>query len=267
MLSSWLATLNRRSIWLLISMAALAVLGLQAFGAAHAAPDPAGVIHGCVTRSNQGTIQGNDQGRIDQGGVLHIVDAGTTCPRGEQALSWNTQGPPGPPGADSTAKFANVHCPPGQFVSSFLSDGTPICQPPPGLTGSAVVGGGTDSLRDVSTIGMFAWGNGGFSANGAFLERFGVIPVGGTLANFTADIQYAPLGGAKWTFTLVAYTADHQLVAVGPACSIPAGKYECFAAGSLVVQPGWTVLVFESQAGGAAQEGMGSWSATFQPGP
>jgi hypothetical protein len=152
-------------------------------------------------------------------------------------------------------------------VTSFAADGTPLCQPPLSPAGSAVVGGGTDSLQDTSTIGMFAWGNGGSSSTSAFIERYGVILVGDTLANFTVDIQNAPASGTHWIFTLVSFTADHNLVAVGPNCSITAGKYECLAAGTLTVQPGWTVLVILSQSGGAAPGGMASWGATFQPGP
>ena len=254
----------------LAGMSLVAVLGLvlgalYASRLASAAPGDA-QIHACVARSEPNTGGASDPGR-EAGGAIHIVSAGIACPRGQEALAWNVQGPPGPPGSDSIAKIANQHCPPGQFVNSFAADGTPICQPPLSPAGSAVVGGGTDNLQSGTQIGMFAWGNGGISSTSSFTERYGVIPVGGTLANFTVDIQYAPPAATQWTFSLVAATPDHSLTAAGPNCTIPAGKYECLAAGVLAVQPGWTIFVLAGESGTVPGVGMASWGATFQPGP
>ena len=116
-------------------------------------------------------------------------------------------------------------------------------------------------------LGMFAWGNGGISSTSSFTERYGVIPVSGTLANFTIDMQTAPPTSTQWTFSLVAANPDHSLAAIGPNCIIPAGKYECLAAGALAVQPGWTIFVLAGESGTAPGGGMASWGATFQPGP
>jgi len=241
-----------------LCMSLVALLGLvlgAAFASrlASAAPGDA-QIHACVAGGNG-----------DGAGAIHVASAGNACPRGQEALTWNVQGPPGP---DSIAKIANTHCPPGQFVTSFAADGTPLCEPPLSPAGSAVVGGGTDNLQSGTQIGMFAWGNGGIGSASSFLERYGVIPVGGTLANFTVDMQTAPPASNQWTFSLVAATADHSLVAIGPNCTITAGKYECLASGVLAVQPGWTIFVLAGESGtGAPGGGMTSWGATFQPGP
>jgi len=252
----------------LLNILAIAVVVPAAYRMASAATG--GEINACVSNPQPGNGKDNGQGRDQQSGAIHIVQAGTPCPKGEEALSWNTQGPPGPPGPDSIAKLQNFRCPPGQTVNAFLADGTPICEPPLSPAGSAVVGGGTDDLKDSSsTMGMFAWGSAGMSTASSFPMRFGVIPVGGTLANFTVDVQYAPPAGALWTFSLVAATADHNLIAVGPNCKVTSGKYECLGAGTLAVQPGWTIFVLAgaSTSGAVPDAGMAGWSATFQPGP
>src|SRR6476620_1868417 len=53
-------------------------------GVAFAAiPDSGGTSHGCYQKNN---------------GNLRVAESATDCRNGEQALSWNQQGPPGPPG-------------------------------------------------------------------------------------------------------------------------------------------------------------------------
>jgi len=61
---------------------ALAATVLAA-AAISATGSPAEQIHACVTN----------------GGVVKIVAAGTTCPNGQTAMSWNAEGPAGPQGA------------------------------------------------------------------------------------------------------------------------------------------------------------------------
>src|SRR5580693_1560015 len=53
--------------------------------------DSSGVIHGCWTNAE---INGTH--------AFVLQDAGTTCPRGTTAISWNESGPKGPAGAAGT---------------------------------------------------------------------------------------------------------------------------------------------------------------------
>src|SRR5581483_8502024 len=95
MFSTWRLGLRNHSLSLLVVAAAVGITAVQAIRLASAAPDAAAVINACVTRQESNPGQGNE-GKGQQGGLVHIVQSGTPCPRGEQALSWNVQGPPGP---------------------------------------------------------------------------------------------------------------------------------------------------------------------------
>src|SRR5215469_15075893 len=83
-------TTVKRSATILISAASGFVLlaaGATA-GAAVAGPvDGNGVIHGCWTNA---AVNGTH--------VFVLQDAGTNCPKGTTAISWNQQGPAGPKG-------------------------------------------------------------------------------------------------------------------------------------------------------------------------
>src|SRR5580693_6219633 len=70
------------------------VAGGTAAGAAIASGpvDGSGVIHGCWTNA---AINGTH--------VFVLQDAGTTCPKGTTAISWNQQGPTGPAGPAGSA--------------------------------------------------------------------------------------------------------------------------------------------------------------------
>jgi hypothetical protein len=74
-----------------------------AYAAAAGGPvDSSGVIHGCWTNA---AINGTH--------VLVLQDAGTTCPKGTTAISWNQQGPAGPAGATGPAGPAGTTGPAG----------------------------------------------------------------------------------------------------------------------------------------------------------
>jgi len=81
----------KRSVTILISAGAGLVLlaaGTTAGAAIAGGPvDGSGVIHGCYTTKT-----------MDGSHVFQLQDAGTTCPRGTVAISWNQQGPQGPQG-------------------------------------------------------------------------------------------------------------------------------------------------------------------------
>ena len=75
--------LASRRLWAGLAVAGLAAAGIAvAASASVAATDPAAVINGCVSRQ----------------GTLRVLTAGDSCTKNETALSWNVQGPAGPPG-------------------------------------------------------------------------------------------------------------------------------------------------------------------------
>ena len=87
-----------RSMLISIAAAMALVAGGTAAGAAIAGPiDGSGVIHGCWTNA---AINGTH--------VFVLQDAGTACPRGTAAISWNQQGPAGPVGPAGPAGPAGV---------------------------------------------------------------------------------------------------------------------------------------------------------------
>ena len=100
------------------SLALLA--GGTAAGAAIAGPiDGSGVIHGCYTNA-----------QINGGHVFVLQDAGTTCPKGTTAVSWNQAGPAGPPGATGPAGQTGATGPQGPAGPAG----------PPGSAGSSTAG-------------------------------------------------------------------------------------------------------------------------------
>ena len=109
----------KRSTLILISAgAALALVAAgTAAGAAIAGPvDGSGVIDGCWTN---GAVNGTH--------VFVLQDAGTNCPKGTTAISWNQQGPAGPAGAAGNTVL-NGGGPPGPSVGNtgdFYLDTTP----------------------------------------------------------------------------------------------------------------------------------------------
>src|SRR3954451_9920514 len=72
----------------------LAALVLAAGGVAFATiPDSGGTIHGCYQKGN---------------GNLRVVEAAGDCRGNETAITWNQQGPPGPPGGSSVQKLPTM---------------------------------------------------------------------------------------------------------------------------------------------------------------
>jgi hypothetical protein len=100
---------------LVISGAALAlVAGGTAAGAAIASGpvDSSGVVHGCYTVK---AVNGSH--------VFVLQDAGTSCPSGTTAITWNQQGPQGPAGA--SPDFGTVQV--TQQLSPDLASFTDTC--------------------------------------------------------------------------------------------------------------------------------------------
>lgn len=83
----------------------LGVLALAAGIAYASIPDSSGTIYACYTKS---------------GGALRVIDASVTnCKQGEQLLSWNVQGVPGPQGPQGPQGPPGPQGEPGTSLGSF----------------------------------------------------------------------------------------------------------------------------------------------------
>jgi Collagen triple helix repeat (20 copies) len=86
-----------------VSAFAVLAAGTSAGAAITGRPvDGSGVIHGCWTNA---ALNGTH--------VFVLQDAGTTCPKGTTAISWNQQGPTGPTGPAGPVGLAGPIGPPG----------------------------------------------------------------------------------------------------------------------------------------------------------
>ena len=94
--------------------ALLGVAGATAAGAPVAAgPVRSGVIHGCWTTN---AVHGSH--------VIKLQNAGTRCPRGTTAISWNQKGPAGPTGATGPQGAAGPQGPAGPGFDFKTASGT-----------------------------------------------------------------------------------------------------------------------------------------------
>src|SRR5689334_24491404 len=94
-------TVKRSAAILISAGAGFALLaGGTAAGAAIAGGpvDGSGVIHGCWTNT---AVNGTH--------VFVLQDAGTTCPKGTTAISWNQQGRAGAAGPAGPAEIGRAH--------------------------------------------------------------------------------------------------------------------------------------------------------------
>ena len=93
----------------LVSAGAAVVLAIGGTAAAAVISGPvdgSGVVHGCYSSA---AIKGSH--------VIVLQDAGTTCPNGTTAVSWNQQGPAGATGPAGTTGPAGPQGPPGPAAS------------------------------------------------------------------------------------------------------------------------------------------------------
>jgi hypothetical protein len=169
-------------------LAAVLVAGAGTALAASMGPvSSAGVITGCYTT---GAVNGTH--------ALFMQDAGTNCPKGTSAVSWNEQGPAGPPGTGATvspitASPGNVNCPDG---GASITDGNGntgyACT---GATGPAGATGpqGLQGLTGPSTAGTAGLDVTVVQANGNTSESQSVT------AQCPADHPYI-LGGGGFGF-------------------------------------------------------------------
>jgi len=81
---------------------ALTVGGSTAYAAVAGSPVSSGVVHGCYTNAE-----------VNGSHALVLQDAGTTCPKGTTAVSWNQTGPAGPVGPAGPAGATGATGPAG----------------------------------------------------------------------------------------------------------------------------------------------------------
>ncbi len=131
-------------------------------------------------------------------------------------------------------------------------------QGPPGpVSGTPIIGGtsGTSNLVSGRYMGMFA-------GNQSSTERRvqNIMPIAGTVGNFTVFLETAPSTGSSWTLTLRKNGVDTAVTCTvsgtGQTCS-DATHTVTFAAGDLV-------SVRESSVNGPDGT-AGQWTATFTP--
>jgi hypothetical protein len=98
--------LNKRIVLTAAALAGALVLGGGVALAATSGPESsAGVITGCYTNA---AVNGSH--------ALFVQNAGTSCPKGTSAISWNEQGPAGQNGSSATVTplaSGNTNCPGG----------------------------------------------------------------------------------------------------------------------------------------------------------
>jgi hypothetical protein len=107
--------MNRRIVLTAAALAgALALGGGVALAATSGPESSTGVITGCYTNA---AVNGSH--------ALFVQNAGTSCPKGTSAISWNEQGPAGLKGTSATVTplaSGNTNCPGG---GAEIQDGTP----------------------------------------------------------------------------------------------------------------------------------------------
>ena len=146
----------------------------SAAGAAIAGPvDGSGVIHGCYTNK-----------ALDASHVFVLQDAGTTCPQGTTAISWNQQGPTGATGPAGPAGPAGATGPPGP-TGDTGAQGRPG---PLGATGPAGPAGPAGA--DGNTV-----------LNGTGAPGVSVGHDGDFYLDTAADVLYGPKSSGTWPAT------------------------------------------------------------------
>jgi hypothetical protein len=161
----------------MIGAAAALVLGTGSTAAyatlASGPVDASGVIHGCWTNA---AINGTH--------VFVLQDAGTTCPKGTTAISWNQQGPPGPAGPVGLTGPRGPAGPTGP-------KGDAGAQGPTGLTGA------TGSAGPPGPAGA----DGSTVLNGTGAPAASVGHDGDFYLDTAADVLYGPKAGGTWPAT------------------------------------------------------------------
>ena len=196
---------------LIASAAALTLLAGGATAGATIAAGPidgSGVIHGCWTNA---AINGTH--------VFVLQDAGTICPKGTTAISWNQQGPAGPAGPAGLAGATGPVGPAGLTGPAG----------PRGDTGAQGPAGTTGPAGPVGTTGPAgpAGSNGNTILNGAGAPAASLGNDGDFYLDTAADVLYGPKAGGTWPAVGTSLTGaagpQGPAGAVGPAGLSTAG--------------------------------------------
>ena len=163
------------------------VAGGTAAGAAIASGpvDSSGVIHGCWTNAE---INGTH--------VFVLQDAGTSCPRGTTAISWNQagqQGPAGPAGPAGTVGATGPAGPAGPI-------GITGAAGPVGAPGPTAPAGPQGPIGNTGPPGP-AGANGNTVLNGTGAPPASVGNDGDFYIDTAADVLYGPKAGGSWPAT------------------------------------------------------------------
>ena len=189
--------MKRSAIVLISAASGIALLaGGATAGAAVAGPiDGSGVIHGCWTNA---ALNGSH--------VFVLQDAGTNCPRGTTAISWNQTGPQGPPGPQGSQGNAGPQGSPGA-TGAQGPKGDTGAQGTAGPAGAAGATGATGATGPAGPAG--ADGNTVLNGTGAPAASLGND--GDFYLDTAADVLYGPKASGTWP------AAGTSLVgAVGP---------------------------------------------------
>jgi len=218
--------LGRRGL-IVVAAAGLLVGGGGVAFAAVAASSPIdgnNVIHGCYTNA---AINGSH--------VFVLQDAGTSCPKGTTAISWNSQGTPGTPGTNGTNGVSPTVAPFTGSEGSCTSGGDAITDANGNVT---YVCDGTNGTNGPGSTGPSTAGPGGLNTT--------IVTVGG-VGSATANCPQAEpylLGGGGSDNTITNNSAG-SLSYSGPAHGGQQGN-AAEASGTVY---GWTVYATAGPAG------------------
>jgi hypothetical protein len=219
---------------MLLGLLMLALAGSVAFAAqGYAHRRVAGVINACAQK---------------QTGRLRVVAHPAACRRGERAVSWNVQGPAGPPGPVGPPGAAGEQGPPGDTGprGEVGPTGPAGPQGPPGprldtldeLNGTechAPKGMGTLSISyspvDGAASIVCVTGGGGGSVD-IRINEF-MTGITGAAANefveiYNAGTADADLGGYKLVYRSATGTSDVGLATIPSGTILPAGSFYLF---------------------------------------
>jgi hypothetical protein len=243
------------------------VLAAGAALAAERAPErkATGVINACVKKP---------------GGRVRVVSGPAQCRRGEQAVSWNIQGPAGPRGATGPEGPAGPAGPAGAPGSDGARGPTGAAGPagsagPAGAAGPAgpqgAPGHGVTALEDLDGIPCHAGGQTGIvslsygadgvatltcSASGGGGEtamlRVNELMTGvtGAAANEFVEIvnagtATANIGGFRLAYRSAAGTSDVTLATIPEGTTLAAGAFYLFSSNALIAI--WPVCLLRSR--------------------
>lgn len=169
-----------RTVLIAIGAAIAVVAGSTTAYAAIAGPvDGSGVIHGCYTDK---ALNGSH--------VIVLQDAGTTCPQGTTAISWNQQGPAGATGPVGPTGATGPAGPSGPAGATGL-------QGPKGDTGATGTQGSAGPQGPQGSQGP-AGADGSTVLNGTGAPAGTLGHDGDFYLDTAADILYGPKASGTW---------------------------------------------------------------------